>query len=403
MKILIASKFFYPRGGAELVAINTRRLLMEHGHDVRVFAMRHAENIPLPDDDGYAPLVDFFGGIAGKLRGAYRMLGKGSVSRAARRVLEEFRPDVVHMHNVHSYLSPVVAEIAKSMGIRVVWTLHDYKLICPAYSCRRPDGSICEDCFASGPGGVLSHRCMKGSLAASLMAYCEALRWNRQKLSAITDAFIAPSGFMGEKMVRAGFDASKVKVLCNFVDPDKLAVLTSCDMAATASSDSPYFCYVGRVSAEKGVGTFLEAAARAGVNVRVAGKGPLLDEYKSVYGTRAGVEFLGHLDAVGVAALLRGAVASVLPSEWYENNPLGVIESLSTGTPVIGAEMGGIPELIIPGKDGFTYPAGDVDALTGLLRDFDSKCFDRAEIVRRADERFSTDAHYSVLMDIYKG
>ena len=92
------------------------------------------------------------------------------------------------------------------------------------------------------------------------MAYCEALRWNRQKLSAITDAFIAPSGFMGEKMVRAGFDASKVKVLCNFVDPDKLAVLTSCDMAATASSDSPYFCYVGRVSAEKGVGTFLEAA-----------------------------------------------------------------------------------------------------------------------------------------------
>ena len=160
MKILIASKFFYPRGGAELVAINTRRLLMEHGHDVRVFAMRHAENIPLPDDNGYAPPVDFFGGIAGKLRGASRMLGKGSVSRAARRVLEEFRPDVVHMHNVHSYLSPVVAEIAKSMGIRVVWTLHDYKLICPAYSCRRPDGSICEDCFASGPGGVLSHRCM---------------------------------------------------------------------------------------------------------------------------------------------------------------------------------------------------------------------------------------------------
>jgi glycosyltransferase involved in cell wall biosynthesis len=142
---------------------------------------------------------------------------------------------------------------------------------------------------------------------------------------------------------------------------------------------------------------------RAGVNVRIAGKGPLLDEYKSVYGTRAGVEFLGHLDAVGVAALLRGAVASVLPSEWYENNPLGVIESLSTGTPVIGAEMGGIPELIIPGKDGFTYPAGDVDALTGLLRDFDSKCFDRAEIVKRADERFSTDAHYSALMDIYKG
>ncbi len=398
MKILIASKFFYMRGGAELVAINTRRLLLEHGHEVRVFAMSYPHNLPLAEQDTFPAQVELFGSLGDKVRGLRRMLGCDDVRQAARRALDDFKPDVVHLHNVHSYLSPLIAEEAHRRGIRVVWTLHDYKLFCPSYSCRRPDGTICSSCIRS-PFDVVSHRCMKGSLAASLVAYAEALRWSRKRLEKMVDVYVAPSDFMGEMMVKAGFDASKVAVLCNFVDPDKLEVLTG--SVPRTDDKEPYFCYIGRLSHEKGVETMLRAARQACVRLKVAGRGPLFDELKREY-AGSGIEFLGHLDAPQVAALLQGATASVLPSEWYENNPLGVIESLSAGTPVIGARMGGIPELIEEGADGFTYPSGDTDALAACIRRVLATDFDRAAIALRARERFSLDTHYRRLMDIYE-
>lgn len=380
------------------MAINTRRMLQEHGHDVRVLAMNYPENISLPEQGGFPSEVCLFGSLADRLKGACRMLGVGDVRGCVQRALDEFKPDVVHLHNVHSYLSPYVAEAAKKRGVRVVWTLHDYKPVCPSYSCRRPDGTICEACFTR-PGAVLRHRCMKGSLPASLMAYIESRRWSRKRLERCVDTYIAPSSFMGEKMAQAGFDRRKIEVLCNFVDPDKLATLAS--VRDVSPGGKPYFCYIGRLSQEKGVETMLRAAGEAGVALKVAGRGPLLETLRDRYGSRPGVEFLGHLDAPDVATLLRGAVASVLPSEWYENNPLGVIESLSTGTPVIGARMGGIPELIEEPKDGFTYPAFDVYALSGVMTKVLHTSFDRDDIERRAAARFGQDSHYARLISIY--
>lgn len=401
MKILIASKFFYTRGGAELVAINTRRLLMEQGHDVRVLAMQYPDNIPLPEQEYFPSEVRLFGGLKDKLKGAWRMMGYGETRNAARKAIEMFRPDVVHMHNVHSYLSPVVAAEAKRAGIRVVWTLHDYKPICPAYSCRRADGTICEDCFHSS-SAILRHRCMKGSLAASLMGYIEALRWNRKRLENIVDTYIAPSAFLGEKLAEAGFRRDKIKVLCNFVDPDKLNILTA---SQTQEYNRPgrHFAYIGRLSHEKGVETMLKAAEIADMPIKIAGRGPLADELQAKYGSRQGVVFMGHLEAPQVAELLRGSLASILPSEWYENNPLGIIESLSTGTPVIGADMGGIPELIVQPRDGFTYPSRDVQALAECMTRAASTPFDREAIAKAATERFGTSRHYEELMKIYQG
>lgn len=328
------------------------------------------------------------------------MLGKDDVRESVIRALDDFRPDVVHLHNVHSYLSPLVAVEAKKRGIRVVWTLHDYKLICPAYSCRRPDGTICEDCFQS-PFGVLRHRCMKGSFAASLIGYLEARRWNSRLLQQSVDTFIAPSAFLGAKMRQAGFEADKIKVLCNFVDPDKLSALCAAD-AAPQCVETPYITYIGRLSAEKGIDTMLRAAERAGVTLKVAGTGPLSEQLQNKYSRCSNIIFLGHLDSAAVGTLLSCAAASVLPSEWYENNPLGVIESLSVGTPVIGSRMGGIPELIKEGRDGFTYPAFDVDALADLMGRILVTPFDRDLIAREAARRFGQDEHYRRLMEIYR-
>lgn len=400
MKILIASKFFYTRGGAELVAINTRRMLMAHGHEVRVLAMACPENIDLKESAGFPSEVRLFGSWSDKLKGALRTFGLGDVRRSVDMALDEFRPDIIHMHNVHTYLSPLIAERAARRGIAVVWTLHDYKPVCPSYSCRRPDGVICEECITH-PSAVIKHRCMKGSLVASVMGWAEARRWNRRKLEKIVDAYIAPSSFMGAKLAQAGYDRSKIHVLCNFVDPDKMQSLQM--TSDKDESSKPYFSYIGRLSQEKGVETMLKAAIKAGVALKIAGRGPLFDTLRLQYGVHTGIQFLGHLEASQVASLLKDSIASVLPSEWYENNPLGVIESLSVGTPVIGARMGGIPELIVEGRDGFTFEAGDVDSLSDVLKRTLVTSFNREEIAQEAALRFGIDEHYRRLMEIYNG
>lgn len=397
MKVLIVNKFYYPRGGDCVVAMSTARLLRESGHDVRIFAMDYPDNVDIPEARGFASNVDFSGGLKSKLKAAGRVLGYGGVRRAFRRALDEFRPDVVHFHNIHSYLSPAVVEEAHRRGIRTVWTLHDYKLICPAYSCRKTDGSVCEECLG-GRLKVIGNRCMKGSLVQSAMADIEARRWDRRTLQKATDLFIAPSQFMANKMMQAGFAASKLVNICNFVDPEKMRALSAIDPSKGRREG---FCYVGRLSEEKGVETLMRAAADSGAVLNVAGGGPLLEPLKERYASFPNIRFLGHLGAEEVVALLARSEASVMPSECYENNPLGVIESLCAGTPVIGANIGGIPELISP-ETGIVFTSGSTDELAAVFRSFGKRRpFDHKAIAAAARKRFSADTHLRKLLKAY--
>ena len=397
MRILIVNKFFSPRGGDCVVAMATRRLLLDMGHDVRIFAMDYPANTHLPETSGFASEVSFSGSIQKKIHAALRLLGKGNIRHTAEAVLDSFQPDVVHLHNVHSYLSPLIGELAHRRGIRVVWTLHDYKLLCPSYSCRRPSGENCEECFA-GTLNVIRHACMKGSRIHSLLADIEARVWNRRRLEAMTDLFIAPSEFMRNKMLEGGFPRKKITTVCNFIDPLKMEMI---EEAGITENPQDYFCYVGRLSDEKGTETMLAAAAEAGVNLKVAGDGPLLPSIRRKYEGTPGISLLGHLGHRQIVSLLRSAKASVLPSEWYENNPLGVIESLCCGTPVIGAAIGGIPELLNK-ANGITFTSGNTEELTSIFRNFDHRhSFPRHDIADDARTRFRRDTHYDLLMKAY--
>lgn len=395
MKVLIVNKFFYPRGGDCIVAMGTRDILMDAGHDVRVYAMHHPGNISLPEAGSYASAIDFGGGAGAKLKALRRFMGMGDIRASVERVLAEFKPDVVHLHNVHSYLSPVVGELAKKRGARVVWTLHDLKLVCPSYLGRYPDGTVCDE-LLRGECSLMAHRCMKGSLAASLAAKMEAACWSARRLDKFTDRYIAPSHFMKRAMVAGGFPASHIAVLHNFVDPVKMNILAS----PGSPAGEPCFVYVGRLSREKGVHTLVKAAVEAGVKLRIAGDGP---DREALEKLAAGhdIEFLGHLSAESTAALIKSAAATVLASEWYENNPLSVIESLCAGTPVIGADIGGIPELIEPGVNGEHFVSGDVTALASLLRSFNASRYNRDAIGRDARSRFSRESHLKQLLAIY--
>lgn len=396
-RVLLVNKFYYRRGGDCVYLLNLEEMLRGRGHEVAVFAMDYPENIPSEWSACFASEVKFSGGVMPRLRAVARTLGMGDINAAFSAMLDRFKPDVVHLNNIHSYLSPQIAIEAHRRGIKVVWTLHDYKLICPSYSCRC-HGRICEKCFAS-KGSVVKERCMKGSLAASVIAWLEAKRWDRDTLSSAVDRFICPSDFMASKMLQGGFPSGKLVTLNNFMAPEMWERLSA---ASPGGERGDYYCYVGRLSDEKGVETLLKAASTLPYRLKIAGGGPLADELRSRYAGCGNIEFLGHLDGDGVTGLLSQARFSVIPSEWYENNPFSVIESHCAGTPVVGANIGGIPELITA-DNGMTYMSGDAEALAGAIRGMWDKRYDYEKIARDSLDRYSPARHYAALDKIYRG
>lgn len=387
MRILLSNKFYYRRGGDCIYMLNLEQLLKEHGHDVAVFSMDFPENLN-------TPWAEYFPSNMSRLMAFTRPFGSLEVRRKFSRLLKDFKPEVVHLNNIHTQLSPVIAEIAHEQGIRVFWTLHDYKLLCPRYDCLLNGKEICEKCFSGDKRPCKTYKCMKGSTLASLIGYEEAVKWSRERLEACTDLFVCPSRFMAEKMAQGGFRKDKLKVLCNFIDIDK------CRKDEYEKGD--YYCYVGRLSHEKGVGTLIEAAARLPYKLKIVGGGPLSDELEQRSKARNGnVEFLGFKQWDDIKEIVGHARFTVIPSEWYENNPLSVIEAECLGTPVLGARIGGIPELIDEGVNGKTFTSGDVADLSEKIDSMFASSFDYEGMAKTAMARYDSESYYKEIMKAY--
>lgn len=393
MKILLANKFYYRRGGDCIYMLNLEKLLKAHGHEVAVFAMDYPENLD-------TPWKKYFPKNMSKLMAFTRPFGSHEVKSTFKKLLDDFKPDVVHLNNVHTQLSPVMAELAHQRGIKVVWTLHDYKLLCPRYDCLKNGNTICETCFNGDKKACLDNKCMKGSKLASFIGYKEAVTWNRERLEASTDVFICPSQFMADKMVQGGFSKSKMQTLCNFIDVEK------CKFSSTDGTDytddvellpkkEDYYCFIGRLSHEKGAKTLIEAANQLPYKLVIIGGGPLMDELKSVAHTN--IEFVGFKQWDDIKQLVGKARFSVIPSEWYENNPLSVIEAQCLGTPVLGANIGGIPELT-----DYTFSSGNIADLKTKIEKMWNSEFDYQQIASDAQHRYDAETYYDKLINIYK-
>ena len=403
MKILLVNKFYYHRGGDCTAVFSMEKLLKEKGHKVAIFSMNRPENAPSPWKKYFPKEVSFsfsspasasslFAAISGFFSAFVRIFHSPATARKFKRLLADFQPNVVHLHNIHSYLSPIVAQIAHQKGIRVVWTLHDYKLICPTYSCLR-NGKNCEICF-NNKSNVVWHKCMKNSYIASLLAYLEACWWNRKKLSRMTDTFISPSVFLKSKMEEAGFQSIQIEVLPNFM-PDKLTCYPI---------KADYYCYVGRLSEEKGGNILLDAASQLPYSLKVIGEGHLSEKYREAY-SHPQIEFCGYMPKEELYPIVQKARFIVIPSICYENNPFSVIEALCMGTPVLGAKIGGIPELIEEKKNGMLFLPGDVPDLINKI----CNCFEHLtdpeifqQIATNAQNKFGSETFYIKLMNIYE-
>lgn len=390
MRILLANKFYYPRGGDCICTINLEELLKKNGHEVALFAMQFSKNMSTPWSKFFPSEIKFKLGM-GMIEAITRPFGTSEVKKKFNLLLDDFCPDVLHVHNIHSQLSPVIIELAHKRGIKVVWTLHDYKLLCPRYDCLRNGETVCEECYINKQK-VLDYKCMKDSRIASFLAYQEAMMWNKQRLEVSTDIFLSPSHFLAEKMIQGGFNEAKIKTLCNFIDIEK-----------TQKKDynkEDYYCFIGRLSHEKGVATLVEVASQLPYKLKIIGGGPLIDELKAKV-TGQNIEFVGYKQWLEIKELLGHARFSVIPSEWYENNPLSVIEAQCLGTPVLGSRIGGIPELIEEGISGMLFePKNKIDLKQKIEAMF-NHVFDYEVLAKKSQQRYSADSYYPQLMKIY--
>ena len=219
------------------------------------------------------------------------------------------------------------------------------------------------------------------------------MKWSRARLEECTDVFICPSRFMAGKMVQGGFDTQKLQVLCNFIDVEKCR-------KDSYSEREDYYCFIGRISHEKGVGTLVEAANCLPYQLKIIGGGPLEEEMKRL--AKPNVEFVGFKQWDEIKELVGHARFSVIPSECYENNPLSVIEAECLGTPVLGARIGGIPELIDEGINGMTFTCGDASDLQEKIKRMYATSFDYDSVAGKAQEVYDAAGYYQRIRKVYQ-
>jgi glycosyltransferase involved in cell wall biosynthesis len=366
MRILLINKYHFLKGGAERAYFDMARMLTERGHEVAFFSMQHPSNQPTPWEKYFvenAEYQDEHQSLCKKLALAAKIIYSFEAKRDLEKLLDEFRPDVAHVHNIYHQLSPSIFAPLKRRGIPIVMTLHDYKLVSSNYSLF-VRGKIWE--HASGWRCIMD-RCVKDSYMKSLV--CALEKWLHALLGsyAKVDAFVAPSRFLITKFSELGF-SRPIAYLPNPLMPP--ATVSSVERERDA------FLFFGRLSIEKGVETLIEAfASLPEKRLWIVGDGPerlYLEELVTKRGMAERVKFFGTLYGDDLEALKQRAQAIILPSVWYENFPYALIESLQSGAVVIASDLGGMPERIQHGQNGLLFEAGNAEALAEAVRSLDT-------------------------------
>lgn len=382
-KVLIVHNRYRVRGGEDAVVDAEAALLAARGHPV----LRYEAHNDSAQTMASLPL-------------AARTIWSRDAHRELAALAAAERPDIVHIHNTFPLISPAAVHAAAGAAAAVVQTLHNFRLVCPQGQFLRR-GRLCEDCLGRTPPwpGVL-HGCYRGSraatapIAAMLTAHRAMGTWKR------VDAFIALSEFARAKLVEGGLPADRMHVKPNFVDPDP----------GPGAHDGDFLLFVGRLSAEKGVGTLLEgwrlaAEGLRGKRLLMVGDGPLAGVVGPAAAALSGLHWLGHRSREDVLRLMGQARALVFPSITYENFPGVVAEAYARGLPVIGSRLGSIAEMVEEGGTGILFTAGDPASLAGAMRRALGSRVDMARMGgnarRRYESRYTAEHGYRRLMEVY--
>lgn len=399
MKVLMINKFLYPNGGSETYIFKLGEYLKNMGHEVQYFGMEHKGRCVGNRVNAYTSDMDFHeGSKLVKLTYPIKTIYSKEARVQLRKVLENFQPDVCHLNNFNYQLTPsIILEIVKwrkekEKNCKIVFTAHDYQLICPNHMLNNPnDHKNCEKCLGGHFSNCVKGKCIHGSAAKSIIGMIEAEFWKLRGVYKYIDTIICCSEFMKSKMDSNPLFALKTLSMHNFIDK----------VEWKEERKKEYVLYFGRFSEEKGIGMLIKVCKEL-PNVRFvfAGTGPLEGSINKI----ANIKNVGFQKGEALEKLIREAQFSIYPSEWYENCPFSVMESQMYGTPVLGANIGGIPELIQINKTGELFESGNVKELKEKIQKlWEDKKLCQQYSQNCKDISFDTiDEYYKKIVKVYQ-
>ena len=405
-RLLNVHRYRYRKGGAEAVFLDHVELFAERGWDCAEFCMAHPENPPSPFDDDFPPHFEPKAGIRG-LFDVPRFIYAKEAKRRMAQMVDRFRPDIVHVHGLYHQLTPAVLEPLAARGIPIVYTLHDFKLLCPAYSFFNPRLGVCERCAGGRFWQCAANRCLHDSRAVSAVYALDAYVHRWRGSFDVVDAFVMPSRSILEKHQEHGLPAAKLHHIPNFFETTTDATVDPELIAAARDRYGRYIAYFGRLSAEKGCAQLIEACATAGLPLVLIGEGPEEQRLRALAErSTMPVHFTGYRSGDALWALVEGSLAVALPSIWYEIAPKSVLEAMARGKPVVASAIGGLAEQIEDGVTGLLAEPGSVPALAaalGHLAELDEAALETmsTRARERASTSFTTDRYYNAMTELY--
>lgn len=362
MKVLIVNKFLYPNGGSETYIFKLGEQLESMGHEVQYFGMEHPDRCVGNAADSYTSNMDFHSeGIKGKLSKIaypFKIIYSAESRRKIRAALEEMKPDVVHLNNINFQLTPsIILEIKRwNKDCRIVSTIHDPQWVCPNHMLiNGKTHKGCKDCLNGSYMSCIKSKCVHGSTLKSVLGAMEAVFYKNIHVYRNVDAILCPSHFMEETMKHNPDIADRTIMLRNFIAISE----------PTELRQDRYVLYFGRYSEEKGIHTLVKASRLCpDIPFIFAGNGPFEQEVNDT----ENIKNVGFTTGTELANLIANAQMTLIASECYENCPFTVMESQMLHTPVIGADIGGIPELIGEGVNGDLFESGNPEDLADKIR-----------------------------------
>lgn len=393
MKVLLINNIFYRKGGSEAVFFNTAELLKKHGHEVVFFSIKREENINCEQET-------YFPELGGKVNQLKSYFWNTEASRQLEKLIILEKPDIAHAHLFWGLISPSIFEVLRKYHVPLVHTVHDYRMVCPAYTFKNNLGEICEKCGGGHFMNCIKGRCGKGSILQSMLMTLEMYFRNLKHHPVDNiNGFVFVSNFAKGKHLQYDkkFHKANVITLYNYTTP----------ILEPIKEKKNYILYYGRLSYEKGIPTLIEAVAKyPELNLKVIGTGPIEADLNNRF-TSPNIKFLGYLSGRELFELVRDAKFVCVPSEWYENNPMTIVEAYSLGTPVIGANIGGIPEIIVERKTGYLFESGNVSDLERAISLSITLTGEQYEAMAKAayefyKQNFSEEHHYEELIKFYQ-
>ena len=396
MKILLVNKFHYLNGGSEKYYFELGKLLKEHGNEVAYFSMKDDRNIKTGDKEYFVEKIDLNTGS--KLKALDIVYSKENYKKM-QEVIDDFKPDIVHLNNFQRQLSASIVDCCKKNNIPMVFTAHDMQAICPA-SAMLYKGEICEDCIKKGYSSCIKKTCIKNSKLKSILGVLEAQYYRKNKIYSKIDFIITPSEFLKKQLIKGKLEYKRIETVHNFViDSNR----------ENNNNDNKYAFFFGRLSGEKGILNLLNAIKQLdNGNLIIAGDGPErknIEKFIKENNIEDKVKMVGYLKQEQVKEYIENSRFVVVPSIWYENCPYSILETMEIGRPIIGSQIGGIPELIEDKENGFVYEYDNIDELAEKMKTL----FDNNEVANQQgrmsrklyEEKYSENIYYNKILEIY--